>query len=1227
MNRNEDKKRDEGGPVIGRLGASFKKTSPFGKSPLFSKAAGNIMERIKSLSKKDLAFVVVGLSVLITAPVAEYLMSKPSSDNQLTSGFGQRGGDSSLYEPGINSLSQGSPDGSGEVITPLSARDPASLIIGSQSAAPVVVPPPSSGFRDAMKDAGRSAFSEVSKSAGAPTPIPRMQSGLRAMGSFFGGGESSRTSGGVDGKILSDAKNASGKSAKQTMVKPVATTGYKGVAYLPNSASRGAFEKLRQQAGKAAGNFSGSGAAGALDRAAADSPSAIGGEGGMGGGSGDATKAPPVSSARNESRFQPPESLENLAAKFRLQKQLEWEEYLKHGIAKDLIGAMVGALGGSLGKFVGGTADKILGNTSGAETYYCVDKIDKTKDCAKGNVKIKFASNDPKTIDSWGNPNRDTCPCSAWSKSGYEATFGAGGGGGPAPTPSPSPSPSPSPTPDPANPGLPVPVKESFTGYDEVLKQMLMARTDGAKTTDPVVLLDNTMQMAGGFTNLKANGIAAGIRNSGQKALTDPDSGISVYKRSISDTEMQVASVKSDYNIFKTRFGNVVKAAKAGTLVLGSSAQGVPAPSIGEEVMPYLNAAEESFKLYEKNSLAKAEERMKFNKKALGIYSEQVGFASGVADKVKEEYTGKDGVLKAAEGIYKELKEIKDSLGTGVAPDAEQQTTIVKHFKAIAGMDPAVQPPALPADAPVVTVSRGALDAYALAFNTRNAADYRDQAAAQPAGLIYRPIAWRGLDQNEPFLKKGEANDAAAIKEEQAAWLTVTPLKKATINELLDKYDNVPPNLLAASLRNVSEIPADAKNNAIDPTAAATLLTPLKTKMEEVRKRLAGPLPDGWGINLDNPTGAQPSPSPSPSPTPTPTPSPSPNSGTSINIINQNTNTIPGQPPAVPAGQASAESVALAKTTAADDLKIMETSLQGTDSLYKAAPVSKCTSAACKTNLAIANDARDSIRMNITQVKDLQTQLQKPGISQAEVDRINKRLEVLRIESARHQVRFDKSIAKVGELAVKKPVTPAPTPTPTPQPQPKPKNTPPHAIDQVSLVKGRTTINAYDGKGLPLKVDRCVQWGVGFTSGFTGQPVCKKYVKTQVTVEVNDYYLSYGKGEQLPLNAKVEWTAGSSQVVLTSGGLAYYIDPSVKRMEYDMEVKVACKKGTGSWVIEQANMRKGTASSANQLGGKVSAGWDLGPKVVAEINYAHTWNNYNHGEMLQYDTLRGKPCK
>lgn len=369
---NEDDKRD-GAPVIPSGASSFKKSSAFGK-PMFSRAAGGIMERLKNLSRKDMAFVGIGLSVLVMAPVAEYMTSKPSTDNLLTPGFGSREGSSAnggVYEPGINALSQGSPDGSGEVITPLSSRDPSSLILGSQPAqapvAPVMAPPPSSSFRDSMKDMGRNAFSEVAKSVGAPTPIPRMQSALRNFGSFFSGGEGTRTAGGLDGgKIIGNAKSASSKAAGHGMVGPVATAGYKGVASnSPHGSSGSAYDKLRSQADRAASNFTNGSAMNGLDRAAADSVNIGSGAGGLGAGGADSEKTgKPSNSTTKYEHSRSGESLEEMAAKQRMQKALDWEFFKKYEIPKQIINAIVGAVSTTIGKYIGDSLDGVLNPSS-----------------------------------------------------------------------------------------------------------------------------------------------------------------------------------------------------------------------------------------------------------------------------------------------------------------------------------------------------------------------------------------------------------------------------------------------------------------------------------------------------------------------------------------------------------------------------------------------------------------------------------------------------------------------------------------------------------------------------------------------------------------------------------------------------------------------------------------------------------------------------------------------
>ncbi len=503
---NEDENENKKGiPVLPRGGAQFKKTSLFGRSPMFSRATGGIMERLKNLSRKDMAFVGIGLGVLVMAPVAEFMMSKPAADNLLTPGFGGREGAAAagVYEPGMGANSQGSSDGSGEVITPLSSRDPASLILGSQPAQPVMPPvsAPSGSFRDAMKDAGRSAFSEVSKSAGIPTPIPRLSAALRSFGSFFSGGETSRTGGGPDGRILNDSKSASSKSASHSMVGPVANSGYKGVATsIPNSSSKGAYEKLRAQADKSAGNFSGDSAIRSLDKAAADAVDIGKGAGGLGaGGDSDKTTKPSNSTNKND-HSQSGETLDQMAAKQRMQKALDWEFFKKYEIPKMFITAGVEALTGVGKEFLTSNLKTAFGmNGSAPEAKFCwvpaggdfpnVSEAQAWKDCHTYGARessIHHHSGGDKETKTGYDTN---CPCGE-SHNPITGVNKADAAGDP-----------PGGTQQASDAAV-----AALADYDTILKEMITKTAEAeASPKDEKLVVQAAKSVAGGFVNLEGN--------------------------------------------------------------------------------------------------------------------------------------------------------------------------------------------------------------------------------------------------------------------------------------------------------------------------------------------------------------------------------------------------------------------------------------------------------------------------------------------------------------------------------------------------------------------------------------------------------------------------------------------------------------------------------------------------------------------------------------------------
>lgn len=443
LSNNNDKKSKKSG-IASLFGRGS--VSKIGKSQ-FPKSMGGIMERLKGLSRKDLALVGVGLSVLVAAPVAEYMISKPAdSANMLTSGFSSRDAQgasalASLYEPGINALSQGSADGSGEVITPLSARDPYALILGAQPEQQPAMPDyssMSSGYsdsgasssassapsdyndlRDSVKDSAKRGAAKAVQSAGTPTVIKKMV-GRGSSFSFNGKGGGAS----ISRKISAPEKaNVGAKQSK--MVNPVSSNGFKGATNTPNSVDSSAADRLRAKANAQGGYFSGASAVKSADAANAikmNDKLVDGSTGssydGTGYGHGKGWKDPSNRGADN--RFNRGsfecKTLTCEAAKKRQDAALKWEEYLKYDLPKEFIKMGMGALSG----FITDSAKKIgqliwNEDVDGVTTYYCLTKIDKKQTYCKKNAKIIKSSKKGKTIG-----NKDwvaECDCGIYTMS------------------------------------------------------------------------------------------------------------------------------------------------------------------------------------------------------------------------------------------------------------------------------------------------------------------------------------------------------------------------------------------------------------------------------------------------------------------------------------------------------------------------------------------------------------------------------------------------------------------------------------------------------------------------------------------------------------------------------------------------------------------------------------------------------------------------------------------
>lgn len=800
FNENDDEKK-AGAPVTPSISSPFKKTSAFGKGPMFSRTAGGIMDRLKNLSRKDMAFVGIGLSVLVMVPVAEYMMSQPTKDNLLEGGFGTRdaagaGAGSGLYEPGINALSQGSPDGSGEVITPLSSRDPASLILGAQPAQPAVAltPPqsaPVENYRDSMKEAARNSFAAAAANTGAPTPIPRMSGALRMAGSFFGDGSTSRTSGQLSGgKIIEDAKSASGKSAKRSMVGPVAVAGYKGVASsTPNSASKGAFEKLRAAADKAAGNFSGDSAIRSLDKAAADSVEIGKGGGGLGAGQDSDKLKNATNSNRDDRHTQSGESLAQMANKTRMQKALEWEMFKKYEIKKQIINAVLSGFTSVITDFIKNIFSGALGMNSSPATVYCWSPASNPAstniaDCAGGVEKVALSKDKDGKYGTL--PNR-SCICGIgptckYDKSGSEEKTEQK----PATT-------------------------SEIVGKDKI-EAFDLALADAGKQAAQCVNATGDKEMAS-----KTYALASRLQvcsDRGQEIFgqlsekaDSVNGGAVAYANNVLTAETANNSLNSSLqkhiDFIDKMIGQCNSAegcAKQTTAVEGYTVSGNRSK---EEMLAGLNNARKILAGAQTTIIGKQKGVIAFHNKAATFYTGNLSAVSKVAAEARNAMP-----TLITKDTVDAMKAINDKAQSGKL-SAEEQNKLRTTYMALSGMDTAYK-------------GEGA--------QTAPAANRSGSAVA-----LESMISYRGAKKEDIVGGKFAVDDADARKTEGEDWTKTKPSSKVNQDPNLGlQYTQPVANIAANSLRVATEIPPDVLTMA-ETLKASSDLTEVSVSSEVVK--------------------------------------------------------------------------------------------------------------------------------------------------------------------------------------------------------------------------------------------------------------------------------------------------------------------------------------------------------------------------------------------------------
>jgi hypothetical protein len=343
-----------------------------------------IVERLKNLRKKDMAFIAAGLSVLMMAPVAEHFMMSPSEESgTLQQGFNERGplfpDGTTVYEQGTGGFSPGSLLGQGaDVITPLNVRDPAALVMGPgatqkpSAGAPIpkVTTPTKKkgGWKDALKQAASKGTRQaVKKSAKLPRPNVKMTGALRglsALGSLKGGG-------GPTAKLSApNASNVPNKArGSDSLTRAQAAPGYRGTARR-GPASGGGPESLKAAGQRHGDIFNKGGAANALDTAAKSGVPGGGSGYGSGGPGQDGARKGPGGNSHKDNRSLG-ESLAFIRAKKEMEKAIdlkwkkkEWREFGRKKMIEEAV--YKSAIENLLGKGIFEPMGKAIGQAMGS---------------------------------------------------------------------------------------------------------------------------------------------------------------------------------------------------------------------------------------------------------------------------------------------------------------------------------------------------------------------------------------------------------------------------------------------------------------------------------------------------------------------------------------------------------------------------------------------------------------------------------------------------------------------------------------------------------------------------------------------------------------------------------------------------------------------------------------------------------------------------------------------
>lgn len=252
---------------------------------------GSVFSKLGNMSRKQAGMLAAACAALVALPLAVSTMMDDAGQNsrRLAPGFATRETPSeNLYDPSIMGYAPGSGVGTSGGISPLSAFDPLSLIIGEDDhvmTAPVSAPidreDDYDDYRNSLRqNTGRAASDGLRAAAPATSQREDFRVKYAGKGGFNlqDGGGASNTRGstgrGSDRNLRNAAKQASKSSGPSSSVAPIAPKGYRGVVSgggMTHSAKGGGAENLAARAAQMGAYFQGQNAVQALDKASSDS--------------------------------------------------------------------------------------------------------------------------------------------------------------------------------------------------------------------------------------------------------------------------------------------------------------------------------------------------------------------------------------------------------------------------------------------------------------------------------------------------------------------------------------------------------------------------------------------------------------------------------------------------------------------------------------------------------------------------------------------------------------------------------------------------------------------------------------------------------------------------------------------------------------------------------------------------------------------------------------------